>query len=251
MTISTSVPAGEVAKGGDAADTAGALTARTTGPRRISSRLELTLEDIAAVGQAGFESALRENAAMALSDAYDDACINGDGVAPNIDGLVNQLTDPTNPTAIAGFDAFVAAFADQIDGLWAGTMREVSIIAAVDAYKLSARLFRDRVIDAGNRGGVSLGDMTFANFAEKMTGGWRTNKRMPATVSTIARGIVFRMGRPAMRSAVHPTWGRIATDDPYTLSRSGRRAFTLHVLVGDKVLITQPDAYDLVEFKVA
>ena len=33
--------------------------------------------------------------------------------------------------------------------------------------------------------------------------------------------------------------------------RSGQRHFTLHAMVGDKVLIVQPDAYDLVEFKVS
>ena len=43
----------------------------------------------------------------------------------------------------------------------------------------------------------------------------------------------------------------LAIDDQYTDSRSGVRHFSLHTLVGDKVLIVQPDAYDLVEFKVS
>ena len=74
---------------------------------------------------------------------------------------------------------------------------------------------------------------------------------MPATASTIARAIVYRMGRMGMRTAVHPTWGTISIDDIYTDSRSGQRHFTVHMLVGDKVLIVQPAAYGLVELKVA
>ncbi len=251
MTISTALPASPKAKGADAADTAGALTPVTAAPRRISARMSVTLEDVASVGQANFESALRQNVSMALSDAYDNQAVNGDGNAPNVNGLINQLTDPANPTAVAGFDDFVAAFADQIEGLWAGTMRDVSLVANVDAYKLSAKTFRDRVIDTGQRGGVSLGDQSFADYAAEKTGGWWTNKRMPATASTIARGIVYRMGRPGLRTACHPTWGTVSIDDIYTSSRSGQRHFTVHTLVGDKVLLVQPAAYGLVEFKVA
>ena len=59
------------------------------------------------------------------------------------------------------------------------------------------------------------------------------------------------MGRPGLRTACHPTWGTIAIDDIYTSSRSGQRHFTVHALVGDKVLLVQPDAYDLVELKLS
>ena len=50
---------------------AGALTVTTATPKRISARLELTIEDIAAVGQANFEAILRQNLALALSDELD------------------------------------------------------------------------------------------------------------------------------------------------------------------------------------
>ena len=74
---------------------------------------------------------------------------------------------------------------------------------------------------------------------------------MPDTASDIARGIVYRMGRMGLRTACHPTWGTIAIDDIFTDSRSGQRHFSVHALVGDKVLIVQPGAYGLVEYKVA
>ena len=246
MTITTSVPAAPKAKGGNATDTAGALTAVNANPRRISARMTITLEDVAAIGQANFEAALRQNASMALSDEYDSQCIAGNGTSPNVNGLINQLTDPTNPTAVAAFDDFVAAFADSIDGLWASKPGEVAIVANVDAYKLSSKTFRD-----GSGGQSRAGDTAFADYAQAHYGGWWTSKRMPATASTIARGIVYRMGQRGIRTASHPTWGTLAVDDIFTDSRSGQRHFTLHAMVGDKVLIVQPDAYDLVEFKVS
>ena len=93
--------------------------------------------------------------------------------------------------------------------------------------------------------------MAFSDYAKANYGAWFTNKRMPATSSTIARGIVYRSGRPGLRTAVHPTWGQITVDDIYSDADSGERHFTLSVLVGDKVLLVQPDAYGLVEYKVA
>ena len=250
-TISTALTAAAKAKSGTQESTAAALTTVTASPRRISARLSVAMEDVAQIGVGNFEAALRENARGVLSDAYDTQCINGNGTAPNVNGLVNQLTDPTNPTSVADFDDFVEAFADQIDGLWASTLREVSILANVDSYKLSAKKFRDRVIDTGQRGGVSLGDESAASYLARTMGGWSTNKRMPATASNIARGIVYRKGRPGLKTASHPVWANVAIDDIYSDSSSGTRHFSLHVLCGSKVLLVQPDAYDLVEFKVA
>ena len=73
--------------------TAGALTVTTATPKRVSARLELTLEDIAAVGQAKFESILRENLSLALSDELDDQAINGDGSAQPQGGCVSKVVE--------------------------------------------------------------------------------------------------------------------------------------------------------------
>ena len=153
-TITTSQSATALDKSAAAVGTAGALTVTTATPKRVSARLELTLEDIAAVGQANFESILRENLALALSDQLDDQVINGAGAAPNLAGIFQALTDPAAaPTAIADFDAFVAAFAGGVDGLWSGTAKEVAIVAGVETYRLSASTFRDPATGtAGGRG---------------------------------------------------------------------------------------------------
>ena len=49
-------------------------------------------------------------------------------------------------------------------------------------------------------------------------------------------------GAGAMRTAVCPHWGEIGIDDIYSGSAKGERYFTLHVLLGDVILV-QPDAY--------
>ena len=254
-TITTSQTASALAKSAAAVGAAGAITVTTATPKRVSARLELTLEDIAAVGQENFESILRQNLSLALSDALDGEMINGNGTAPNLAGIFQRLTDPTTaPTTIADFDAFVSAFAGGIDGLWANTVQDVAIVAGVETYRLSAQMFRDIAT-------ADLGDMAFSDYAMAKYGGWWTNKRMPApatfmTVDNVQQAILYRKGRAmmggdmGMRTAVCPHWGEISIDDIYSGSASAERFFTMHVLLGDVILV-QPDAYAQVAFQVA
>ena len=257
-TITTSQTAAAYAKSGAAVGTAGSFTVTTATPKRVSARLELTLEDVAAVGQANFESILRENLALALSDQLDNQAINGNGTAPNLAGIFQGLADPTAaPTAVADFDAFVAAFAGGVDGLWSNTVKEVAIVGGVETYRLSAQTFRDPA--SGTAGG--RGDKGFADYAMEHFGGWWTNTRMPdpatfMSVDNMQQAILYRMGRSmmggagAMRTAVCPHWNVIDIDDIFSGSAQGERYFTMHVLLGD-VIIVQPNAYAQVAFQTA
>ena len=233
--------------------TAGALTVQTATPKRVSARLELALEDIAAIGQANFESILRQNLSLALSDELDDQVINGNGVAPNLSGMFQALDAATAPGAtVETFDTFVAEFAAGVDGLWANTAAEVGIVVNPATYRLSLTTFRD-----GTGGQSRAGIIAFADYARTNFGGWWTNARMPDTPATnIAAGILYRGGRTAMgasmgmRTAVCPHWGEVSIDDIYSGSASGVRSFTMHVLLGD-VLLVQPDAYKQVAHRTA
>ena len=232
--------------------TAGALTVQTASPKRVSARLELALEDIAAVGQANFESILRQNLSLALSDELDEQLINGSGSAPNLSGLFVELDNPAAPGAtVADFDDFIDAFAAAVEGLWANTAAEVGIVVNPETYRLSLKTFRD-----GSGGNANRGEISFADYAMKMFGGWWTNKRMPDKAAHIAQAILYRGGRSAMgasagmRTAVCPHWGEITIDDIYSGAASGVRSFTMHVMLGD-VLLVQPDAYAQVSFRVS
>ena len=254
-TITTSQTASALAKSGAAVGTAGAIAVTTATPKRVSARLELSIEDIAAVGQANFESILRQNLSLAISDALDAQAMNRNGTEPNLAGIFSRLADPTAaPTAVADFDAFVAAFAGGIDGLWANTVGDVSIVAGVQTYRLSAQTFRDIAT-------ADLGDMAFSDYAMAKYGGWWTNRRMPApatfmSVDNVQQAILYRRGRSmeggsaGMRTAVCPHWGEVSIDDIYSGSAQAERYFTMHVLLGD-VIVVQPDAYRQVGFQVA
>ena len=111
------------------------------------------------------------------------------------------------------------------------------------------------MIDTGQRGGVSLGDISFADYAKAHTAGWWTNKRMPDTAANVQAAIMCRKGRSMMpsptRLAVCPIWyGSISVDDIYTGARKGERYFTLSVLLGDVILV-QPSAFEQVAFRVS
>ena len=254
-TVSSSQTAAALAKGTDATGTAGAFTVTTSTPKRVSARLELLLEDIAAVGTGNFESILLENLSLVLSAELDDQMVNGDGQSNNLTGIFQRLTDPTAaPSAVTNFDGFVSSFADGIDGLWASTVKDVAIVAGVDSYKLSAKTFRDVA-------SADLGDMAFSDYAMAHYGGWWTNSRMPVpatfmSVDNVQQAILYRMGRSimggsgGMRTAVCAHWNEVSIDDIYSGSARGERAFTMHVLLGD-VILTQPNAYAQVAFRTA
>ena len=169
-------------------------------------------------------------------------------------GIFQGLADPT---AVANFDAFVAVFAGGVDGLWANTVKEVAIVGGVETYRLSASTFRDPA--SGTAGG--RGDKAFSDYGMSMYGAWWTNTRMPdpatfMSVANVQPAILYRMGRSmmggagAMRTAVCPHWNIIDIDDIFSGSAQGERYFTMHVLLGD-IIIVQPNAYAQVAFQVA
>ena len=252
-TIADPLTADAKAKGADADATAATFTVTAVTPKRISARLSVQIEDVAAVGQANFESILRENLSLVLSDELDDQAINGDGSSNGLTGIFQRLTDPAATTAVADFDAFAAAHAAGIDGLWANTLKDVSIVAGPATMALAARTFQT----ATN----FKGELSAAAYATENTGGFWTNKRMPnaatfESVDNVQQAILYRKGRSmmggagAMRTAVCPHWNEISIDDIYSGSASGTRHFTMHVLLGDVILV-QPDAYAQLAYQLA
>ena len=73
---------------------------------------------------------------------------------------------------------------------------------------------------------------------------------MPSAASDNQAGVLYRMGRGGLRTAVMPTWGSLAIDDVYSGAARGERYYNVHALVGD-VLLVQPDAYEEVTFHLA
>ena len=162
--------------------------------------------------------------------------------------------DPSAGAAnLSVFDDFAAAHAGGVDGLWSSTIADVGVLVGPATYALAAKTFQT----ATNY----KGELSAAAYAAMNTGGFWTSKRMPAAATFDSKtnnqqAILYRMGRSMMggsrgiRTAVCPTWNTISIDDIYTGSSKGERYFTLHVLLGD-VIVVQPDAYEQIVFKVS
>ena len=251
MTVSVSLSAAAVAKDTDAAATAATLTPKTTVPHRVSARLELNQEDILLIGVGNFESILRQNLMLALSDRLDHLGLTGDNSDPNPQGLYPQLTDPTDPTEVTDWEAFITAAAGGIDGgPWAESLEGVRLCTNAETMRLAETTFQ-----AGS-GTDTPGEMSAAAYLRANTGGFFASARMPAAASTIAGAILYRAGTMgldgvnAIRTATCPVWNYLSIDDPYTNSAKAQHNVTMHAFIGD-VLIQQPSAYSRVDFKVS
>ena len=239
-TAGSVLTADAVAKSAEVPQTAGAITVGTASPKRVGASLGLTLEDIAAIGTANFESVLRQNVSLVLSDELDDQVINGTGANDDLVGILERLTNPAAPAAnVETWTRFLAIQSGGIEGLWATELEHISMVVGVDTYRLSAATFQG-----------TDSEESAASYLKRMGAGYWTNSRMPATAANIQQGILCRKGRTGMRTAVSPTWGSISIDDIYSGARKGERYFTVSAIVGDVILV-QPDAYAQVAFRVS
>ena len=239
-TITTAATAGPVAKSAEVVETAAAFTVQTTTPHRVGASLNLTVEDVASVGSANFESILREHISLTLSDELDDQMLNGAGGGNNLTGLFERLTDaPAPAAAVETWTRFLKIQSGQIDGLFASELSHIQLLVGVDTFRLAAATFQ------GNNSEQSAASYLKANGA-----GFATNKRMPAKASHIQPGIAIRKGRGGMQTAVCPHWGSLSIDDVYSGARKGERRYVVSVLLGDVILV-QPAAYAEVAFRVS
>jgi len=255
--ITKSQSAGAVAKGAARESTAGTITAAATTPHRVSARLSIQVEDVASFGNDSFEAALRQNLMLALSDRLDLLGLTGDNTGANPNGLLTQLTDPDDPSAVVDFDGFIGLAAGGIDGgPWAENMMAVRVLVNAETMRLAEQTFRDKTAGTGNQGrGISAGEIAAASYLRENTGGFMASARMPATAAKIAAAIRFRSGTMgldgvnAVMAATCPVWSYLAIDDIYSDSGSGTRHLTLHALIGD-VIVNYADAYTRVDLKV-
>ena len=248
-TITTAATADAVPKGasgttGDVPETAAAFTVQTTAPKRIGASLNLAIEDIASVGQANFESLLRQHISLAVSDELDDQMLNGDGANDDLIGIFERLTDPSAPAAgVETWTRFLAIQSGGIDGLWSSELSHIGLVVGPETYRLAAATFQGT--DA---------EQSAASYMKSMGDSFVTNSRMPASATNIQQGILCRKGRSMMptpmRTAVCPHWGYFTIDDIYTGALKGQRRFVINTLVGDVILV-QPSAYAQVAFRVS
>ena len=251
-TVTTGLSAAAMAAGAARESSAAAITVATTTPHRISARLSIRIEDIAAIGQGNFEAILRQNLMLALTAELDNYVLNGDGLSANPTGLLARLTDPTDPTDVVTWAGFIAEAAAGIDGgPWGEGLGDVTLLVNAETMRLAETTFQ-----AGTGGTDTPGEVSAAAYLRQRSGGFFASARMPATATNIAQAVRYRTGTRGLggvnagRAAVCPVWSQVAIDDIYSDSASGTRHVTLHHLVGD-VIVEQADAYAQTAFKLA
>ena len=237
--LSTNLQGGMVAEDTAATEGAGAFAVTDADPRRLSGSLRIRKEDIAKFPN--LEESLRENLSMVLSDEGDKQFVNGDNTAPNLNGILAQLTDPSAPAANAEtYVRYAAAFASHIDGLFAMMPGDVRGLVGPHTLRHMASTF-----------GTASGDRSSYVMLAADFGGVRATRRIADPASNIQQAII-RRANPAMdRVAVAPVWmGMEVIRDPYTDAKKGQVIVTGTVLVGGVVLL-RPAAFVQDSFRVA
>ena len=225
--LSTNVTAGMAAEDADAVNTAGAFTVTDADPRRLSGAFTIRKEDIAKLPN--LEESLRSNLAAVISDEYDKQGLNGNGTAPNLNGIFQQLTNPGAPAANAEtFARYQTALSSHIDGLFAVMPTDVRALVGVHTLRHMLGVYR-----------ASEDATTAYDMAAQGYGGVRATRRIADPASNIQQAVI-RLANPAGdRVAVSPVWmGLELIRDMYGVNaQKGQITVTGTALVGGIVLL--------------
>ncbi len=224
--LGTSLTGGMAAEDTAGVQTAGAFDVTDADPRRLSGSFLIRKEDIAKLPS--LEPVLRENLSMVLSDEGDKQFVNGNNTAPNLDGILRQLSDPGAPAANAEtYARYQAALSSHIDGLFAVGPGEVRALVGVQTIRHMLGVYR------ANEDATTAHDMAMNRY-----GGVRATRRIAAPASNIQQAIIRRANPAGDRVAVAPIWmGMEIIRDIYTKAREGQVQVTGTVLVGGVVIL--------------
>ena len=250
--MANDLSAGMKAKGIKQDSTSATFSVVSSKPKRLTGRLSLTIEDLAEVGIA-FENSLKQNLQMVMSDALDTQILSGDNAKPNLNGLMPQLTEDSEPTGIIDFASFVESLAGQVDGLFSATIGDLKLFVNPSVYQKLASLFQVPV-DPSKGGGRSI--LTAADWASEKLTGFKAHNRLPASASNVGKCLVCMTGSMnadpmPMAGACVPVWSSgVSISDPYSDAGSGLHHFTTSMLIGD-VLVKHPGVYAELKIKTA
>ena len=224
--LGTSLTAGMVSEDTAGVQTAGSFDVTDADPRRLSGSFLIRKEDIAKLPS--LEPALRENLSMVLSDEADKQFVNGNNTAPNLNGLLSQLTDPAAPASGAEtFARYQTALSSHIDGLLATMPADIRMLVGPHTIRHMLGVYR-----------ANEDATTAYQLAMALYGGVRATRRIADPASNIQQAIVRRTNPAGDRVAVAPVWmGMEIIRDIYTKAREGQVQVTGTVLVGGVVLL--------------
>ena len=225
--LSGGVAPANAAAAGAADETAAVLTANVLEPIRLPASYRMQYESINKLAM--MEDSLRLDLAGAIEEARDKAIIAGDGTAPAVNGFLNELTDPTNPSSESSFSDYASARAGLVDGKHAMSEDDVRLVVGVATYAHASTKFHS---------GSGLSGL------ERMKA--RVSAHVTAPASNIQRAIASR----SMERAVAPMWPAIGLiRDVFSGAAKGEIVLTATVLWNFKIL--DESGFSLLEFKLA
>jgi len=216
----------------------------TISPTRATTRYLLNLENMAQIG-GEVEGVLRDDMREQLSQLVNAQIIGGSGAAPNLSGILKELTTPDDPGAVLTAADMKAVPVNALDNRYVGSESDVRALIGLRAYKKARSVYlqeNDKTTD-----GIAALTGTGGRVRASST---IAGKRTPADTSKpetayIDYGIVT--GQPM--GVVAPVWqGVTVIRDPYTQAAAGQVALTAHMLYGFK--FKRKDGWSQVGLKV-
>ena len=163
--LTTGTPAGMKEKGAAADETEAAFTISSSTPKRVTGSFRVRVEDMALFPQ--LEDSLRRDIPQSLSNAIEEQLLNGDGVAPNINGLLKRLTDPDEAMEKHTPGTYVSTIAGSLDGIHGYTLNDLRTLAGKQTYQaMVAGYFASTAVSV-------------ASYLDTHTGGVRMSVRIP------------------------------------------------------------------------
>ncbi len=215
--LTTGTPAGMKAKGAAADETEAAFTISTSTPKRVTGSFRVRVEDMALFPQ--LEDSLRRDIPMSLSNAVEEQILNGDGQAPNINGLLKRLTTPDEAMEKNTPGSYVSTVAGSLDGVHGYTLGDLRTLAGKQTYQAMASGYFDATA------------VSVASYLDTYTGGVRMSDRIP--VASNAQPGIVRLGMRPM-CVVSVVWGGVTLiRDIYSGAASGEIVVTALQLIGD------------------
>lgn len=245
--ITSALEAESKGKGQAVESAAAVFGVKSMTPKRVSARLTWQLEDEVSFGAPDFESALRANLQMALSDQLDTFLLNDNSGTHDPEGLIGQLGSVAGASNIVTYTSAIATFADLIDGLWSRSLSDIRAIVNADVIKKLEALLQVPLTSGAN------GEKAVAQYLREAMGGLVSHHRMPAHSSNVSTGVAFRAGNGLMERpapALCASWGSVEVTDIYSDSAAATTHATVHTLVSD-VQVLYPAAYSLFSIKTA
>ena len=212
------------------------LVSKSVDPVRVTTRVKFGSETTFRVK--GYEAAVNQALRNAMSEKLDAVAVKGqaasNNVSPKIDGLINSLTSPANPGAVATWADILSIYPGRVDGKYSQDGKNVRVLTAPDVFKFAHGL---QIETSGNLLKDALPD-----------GRFKASSFMPdKTNSNIATTISYAAGHTGY---YQPVWrnARIIRDD-ITGAASGTIAATLIMFSGAALVDAKP--YSLIKLKLA